>query len=209
MSVDLLESADVTEIRLPSFLAKTIRDIALTAGIPNLGPSAYDQEKSLHQLDVPSLSVAPSVSDQLAGRHVSNPLIGSSTTLPEFVQQQSGVVPVDNLDLSEPFTDREMFDLSSLLGLPADLGAQGDPNNFFGGDMLAFDQGGYMSEFGFENGALGGTGGPGNMASLGALGWPNGIGSAEGLGGETGASRDGPSANDALSMGTAQGLDSV
>ncbi len=45
MSVDLLESADISETRLSSYLAKTIRDISRAAGIAGMGPVEYADDK--------------------------------------------------------------------------------------------------------------------------------------------------------------------
>lgn len=42
MSIDLLESGDLSETRISTYLAKTIRDISRAAGITGIGSATYD-----------------------------------------------------------------------------------------------------------------------------------------------------------------------
>ena len=176
MSVDLLESSDVTEVRLPTFLAKTIREIAVAAGITSLGTSAYDEEKPEKRSSNPS---APDFSlDHATSTGVqtsSSPIVGLGAALPGLTPHPSAApnpgANGDAPDFADPFSDRQMFDLSSLLGLPGDNGAQGENNNFGHGEMFHFGpQDGYMSEFGFGMGSLAGLNGLGGLTDMGNLG---------------------------------------
>ncbi|ORX33857.1 hypothetical protein BD324DRAFT_206404 [Kockovaella imperatae] len=200
MSVDLLESADVTEIRLPTFLAKTIRDIASAAGMTALGPSAWDVEKSEKRLG--QSPQAPGDGDSVldhrestgmshrqddplgfgdmvsGGIHENGPSLGPGIGGSGIGQSAGPNAGGDTIpDYDSIFgSDRQLMDLGSLLGLPGDNGTLGQNQSFGSGDVFNFGSDGYMNEFGFAMGGLGEFGASGSMngsnglAGLGPLG---------------------------------------
>lgn len=187
MSVDLLESADVTEIRLPTFLAKTIREIALAGGITGLGASTYSEGPLDTRVSFPRDIALQTAGNTMlnqghqgqAGLFGSNPMIGPSSTLSDFARQAGSMF--DNQVFADPFSDKQMFDFSSLLGLSGDQSGKGDAGNLFGGDPFGFEQDGFMSEFGFANGV------PGSLGNNGFTGdgssWPPSLGTVDSIGG--------------------------
>lgn len=152
MSVDLLESSDVTENRLPTFLAKTIRDIALSAGITTLGTSVYDEEYPSRRVAIDRNGASNPIDDHSSQDHNGTEHLGSNTNigldsdLSGFANQPGSSI-IDVLSLSNPFADSQMFDLASLLGLPGDSTIHGDNSNLCAGTSFRNEPDGYMAEF--------------------------------------------------------------
>ena len=154
MSVDLLESADVTEIRLLTFLAKTIREISSAAGITSLGPAPNESPQNRNGLTSHSATTLPS--DGLAMNSLTPAFAGAGSGT---AAEGTGDAMAD-LNFEQLFgPERQMLDLGSLLGLPGDNGAQGA-----GGAGMATSnsdlyglsaESGYMGEFGFGMGGMG------------------------------------------------------
>ena len=95
MSIDLLESADISETRLSTYLAKTIREISRAAGISGIGTVEYDdQETGTGELR----------------SHVSGVYPG----------QVEGEPEITSFDLENFLQIENQFDLGYLLGLPGD-----------------------------------------------------------------------------------------
>jgi hypothetical protein len=122
MSVDLLESADLSETRLSTYLAKTIRDISRAAGItvPGIAPIAYQD---------------PAAVDSRPHTSTSYPPVGV-----ELVQGTEGGEGPAAFDLENFLQIESQLDLGYLLGLPGDNSAavQGAPGWSFSGGEFEF-----------------------------------------------------------------------
>lgn len=146
MAVDVLESGDLSETRLSTFLGRTIRDIARAGGIKGLGTTP-----------VPPGSAPNSQS----GRSDHPEGEGEGNMQPVYEQD----LPAFDLDSFLGFEHH--LNLESLLGLPGDGSLAGGvvPDGWNGGFSLPMEQNwaqmpaaGLMGEFEFGIGASGGGG---------------------------------------------------
>jgi hypothetical protein len=147
MSVNVLESSDMSETRLSTYLAKTIRDISRAAGISGMSP----------------LPRHPDLEAQ------------SKYTLPPLVPDGSGIVP-EALNVNRLLQVDDQFDLGYLLGLPGDGNAVLAPGLLGGmagglGNGIGGTVGGLENEYNWEFGfGMGGLGSLGNGFPLGFSG---------------------------------------
>ncbi|WVQ87185.1 hypothetical protein IAS59_000908 [Cryptococcus gattii] len=116
MSIDLLQTGELSETRLSTYLAKTIRDIARAAGINGLGPreSAEDsgwesRPQSAQGSGASATGVAASGSGQATGAS------GDGT--------DNAPPPDLAFDMDAFLQFESQLDLGYLLGLPGDSGA--------------------------------------------------------------------------------------
>lgn len=154
MSVDLLESSDITEIRLPTFLAKTIRDIAVSAGITTLGTSVYDQEYPARRVAIDRKNASNPIDDPSSQDHNGTEHLDSDTRIGFDANMmgsadEPGSSIIDGINFSDPFADGQMFDLASLLGIPGDNTVHGDSSNLCAGTGFRNEPDGYMAAFSF------------------------------------------------------------
>lgn len=159
MSVDLLEQGDLSETRLSTYLAKTIRDISRAAGItvPGLEPAdAVDSAEVAHGSYAP-FGFAQLGNGAANGLDGGNGFNGSQTDINGHDAgggagagqgadaAMSGALGTDTstaFDLDGFFQVENSLDLSYLLGLPGDNAGQGvAPAWSFGGADLEFGLG--------------------------------------------------------------------
>ena len=135
MSVDLLESADTSETRLSTYLAKTIRDISRGAGITGVAGIEYDDPSQPRPGPQATNTTAP----QNVGGGVLTERIGETASF-------------DMENLSE--VENQLV-LGHLLGLPGDDGA-GQSGSGWNWGVNGYT--GYTGEFGFAVGIRMGEG---------------------------------------------------
>jgi hypothetical protein len=141
MSIDLLESADLSETRLGTNLAKTLRDVGRAAGIPGLGRDDVPDETSIERRgdERPQTTSGP-------------------TPAPTFDFNVPALATGNQPSLGDFFQSQDELDLSYLLGLTREgdgslLQNGGDWSNNNSGNSAMFP------DFGFGMGAMG-TGPP-------------------------------------------------
>lgn len=137
MSVDLLETADLSETRLSTYLAKTIKDLSRAAGITNIG-------------NPPVSTPAPTASNVTTNDNL--PVV-KDTDIPLFDPTLGFAEDGSNgnataFDLDAFFQMDNELDLSYLLGLPGDNGNTGTQGG------LNYGSGGFTGEFGFGMGGI-------------------------------------------------------
>lgn len=149
MSVDLLESADMSETRLSTYLAKTIRDISRAAGIvvPGISPIDYEDPSAVDSRPHTATSYPhpPALDALLAqgnGSDGANVTEGGTTTMSHT--QSNGNGNGEIFDLENFLQVESQLDLGYLLGLPGDNSAavQGGNGWTFGGNEFEFGLGG-------------------------------------------------------------------
>jgi len=125
MSIDLLESADLSETRLGSNLAKTLRDVGRAAGIPGLGRDDVPDETSIERGgdERPETTTGP-------------------TPAPTFDFNAPGFAAGNEPSLGDFFQSQDELDLSYLLGLTRE------------GDVTLLQNGGDWSNNNSRNSAL-------------------------------------------------------
>lgn len=129
MSIDVLEASDLSETRLSTYLARTLRDISRAASIPGIAPLDGDEVDSEVQTRPPSAQGnAPTPQDAANG-------LARAGGVPLAAP---GVMPPYGL---ENYLIDSNVDLGYLLGLP------GDPTGIMG-------PGGMMPAFGSEFGTF-------------------------------------------------------
>lgn len=149
MSVDLLESADVSETRLATFLARTIRDVSRSAGVAasNAPDPMADAPGGLRTFNTPGL---PHANDDTPG------LLDQGEV--SHLDHGKGQVGLDELgdmagdeasDLDNYLQLEQQLDFGLLLSLPGDGGNQGNQGT------LGYGAGGFDGEFGFGPGVMG------------------------------------------------------
>ena len=142
MSVDLLESADLSETRLSSYLAKTIRDLSRSACITNIG-------NPVAATPAPTVSITNDEAHSTQKTDV--PLFDPSLVFTDDGSSANGHGNgngAGSFDLEEFFQIGNELDLSYLLGLPGDIGNTGTQGE------LNYGSGGFTGEFGFGMGGM-------------------------------------------------------
>lgn len=141
MSIDLLESADLSETRLGSNLAKTLRDVGRAAGISGLGRDDVPDDTSIERRgdERPQATFGP-------------------TPAPTFDFNPPAFASGNPSSLGDFFQSQDELDLSYLLGLTREgdgmlLQNGGDWSNSNPGNPALF------TDFGFGMGGMG-TGPP-------------------------------------------------
>jgi len=137
MSVDLLESADVSETRMSTYLAKTIKDLSRAAGILNIGNASAP---------TPAPAVVVAKEDEQITKNTDIPLFDPTLG---FEDGSNGNVDAGGFNMDDFFQLENELDLSYLLGLPGDNGNAGTQGG------LNYGTGGFTGEFGFGMGGMG------------------------------------------------------
>ncbi|WVQ78436.1 hypothetical protein IAT38_000522 [Cryptococcus sp. DSM 104549] len=196
LAIGLLEAGELSETRLSTYLAKTIRDIARAAEIGGMGPPGPSESApgSVHEGEGersrPSSAHGNAAGPSASGT-TTNPQPGAngSTPLPTSGLTDPAAANTDPLafDMDSFLQFESQLDLGYLLGLPGDSPGV-PPSGTAGGaggaqGMLdALDAAGFNSEFSFGMGGMGGLGmGMGGYAPPGGQG--SGWGAGVGMGG--------------------------
>jgi hypothetical protein len=137
LKIDLLELSDLSETRLGTNLAKTLRDIGRAAGVSGVG-------KDDAQDDIPQ--------DRRGDERP--PIITGSTPAPMFDVNMPNFNAGNPPNLEDFFQSQNELDLSYLLGLPTDgdrslLPDGGNWSNNNPGNLASF------TDFGFAMGGMG------------------------------------------------------
>lgn len=137
MSIDLLELSDLSETRLGTNLAKTLRDIGRAAGVSGVG-------KDDAQDDIPQ--------DRRGDERP--PIITGSTPAPMFDVNMPNFNAGNPPNLEDFFQSQNELDLTYLLGLPTDGDRSLLPD---GGNWSTNNTGNLASftDFGFAMGGMG------------------------------------------------------
>ena len=164
MSIDLLESSDLSETRLATYLAKTIRDISRAAGIDVSPPMGYDEPESNGARSNTNLSYSVpegKTTDEVNGVSAGGGGGGNGNGSGNGIGGGSGLGGLgQGFDLENFLQIESQLDLGLLLSLPGDnTPTQGN------GTSLNYGSGGYTGEFGFGMGGMGVTGGGGQGMS--------------------------------------------
>lgn len=133
MSIDLLELSDLSETRLGTNLAKTLRDVGRAAGVSSVGKEDVPDEVSSER------------------RGTDRPLVNAGPTpAPLFDLSIPNMSAGDHPSLEDFFQSQNELDLSYLLGLTRDGdGPGGNWSANTPGNVASF------SDFGFTTGSMG------------------------------------------------------
>lgn len=129
MSIEVLAVSDLSETRLSSYLARTLRDISRAAGIPVGDDDGLDGTNGI----VTAEGSRPTSADKLQESGEGGNGVNNAEVAPDLERRGGGtgtgtVTPA--WDLDNLFNLEEHVDLGYLLGLPGDSSAIGSGMSF-------------------------------------------------------------------------------
>lgn len=115
MSIDLLQTGELSETRLSTYLAKTIRDIARAAGINGLGPRDSAEDSGWESRPQSAHGSGTSATGVVSGSGQATGALGDGA--------DNAPPPELPFDMDTFLQFESQLDLGYLLGLPGDSGA--------------------------------------------------------------------------------------